>query len=287
MNGPYRGAAGAGLIPAQQTSDDARLDLARGLAPVRGPSRALPPEIYPVGPYWRAEESNFGKSVDIGLDSQATLLQLPGFTSRQTPTVSVIVGYTIPTDTSANTVAFPVARVTAGAGGASIQFDMDVPIGGACFNIPASTIEIAVFHPTMPVDVTLGVPGAPIIRAHAFLGVTGSMSRPGTSNPARRTIFVTSLAANGGTAFVPIPRLATSFQVGVRGTPSASLLANLQISQSASPTNNVPTNQNFGINAPNAVAGAIPLASGAQSLVITNNDPNSAQSPTIIFYLSI
>lgn len=287
MNAPRRVVAGPGLIPAQQTSDDARLDIAKGLPSFQGPSRALPPEIFPVGPYWRSEEKNFGSMVDVALDSQATLLQLPGFTSRQTPTVSVIVGYTVPTESSANQVAFPVARVTVGSGGTSFVFDMDVPIGGACFNVPASSIEVAVFHPTMPAEVTLGVPGVPVIRAHAWLGVTGGMSRPSNANPPRRTVFVTSLAANGSTAFVPIPRLATSYQIGVRGNPSASLLANLTVSQSVSPTNNVPVYQNLGINAPNTVSGAIPLSLGAQSLVIQNNDPNTAQSPTIIFYLAI
>jgi len=272
------------MRPGQQTTLEANTDIAHGFAPYRGASGALPPIVRTAGPFYRVDETNYGKALPCSLNQEVGLLQAQAYTSSECPTCSVLIGYT-KLNRLEDSYAFPVARVKMGVAGHAVEFFCDVPIGGTILNLPASMVEVSVMHPSIPVAIVAGTNPAAEIRAWAMLGVHGGVGRPGSSNPARLTVFVATIISNA-TQIVQIPPLAQSYQLGVRTDPA--FIGGLQVSQSASPVNNIPL---FTNNVPagqpsNTVGGAIPIVDGAQALFIKNNDPANDQAPTVVFYLS-
>lgn len=272
------------MRPGQQTTLEANTDIAHGLPPLEGPRGVLPPQVRAVGPFYRVDETNYGKSMEVTLNGETGLLQAQAYTSSDTPTCSVLIGYG-KANPRANTYAFPIARVKMGVAGHAVEFFCDVPLGGTILNLPASMVEVSVIHPEMPVDVAQGVAPADVIRAWAMLGVHGGVGRPGSSNPARLTTHVAPIDPLAFSQAIPIPPLAQSFQLGCRSDPAD--LVNLRVSQSLSPINNVPIfrNQSPAGQPPNTVGGAIPIADGAQSLFLENTGATIIR-PAVIFYLS-
>jgi hypothetical protein len=274
-----------GLVRQQPESVSILTDIGRGLEVARlGPEQADAPVVRLAGPFHSAEDSKFGHRWPVVLGTQRGILQIEAKTAKETSACGLVVGFDAPV---ADEYAFPFARIMWGVAGGSDILECDLLPGGIPLNMPATGVRVDVFHPIMDPGIVGALVGAPSIDAFAFLDVHGGLCRPGTSNPLRRTIYVTQIVGGGGTDLIPIPRYSVAFQLGGRNVGFPGQLANVQAQQSASSQTFVPLFMTQGINSPsNVVGGAIPIAGGARGLRILNNDALPID-PVVIFYLSL
>jgi hypothetical protein len=298
MSGPYMRRAAqlvedlGGTPREQPTSLDVRSDIARGLNLPRGggPETAFPQRVRPVGPFGDAEDTKFGRRDSVLAETSKTILQIEGNGAKETAACGLVIGYLL--DPNQQTYAFPFAEVMFGVAGGSVSLTCDVMLGGGVMNMPSTSVRVTIFHPLVDPDIANGAAIAPIIQVFAFLDVHGGLSRPGTSNPLRRTIFYPTLTPApgvGSIAQLPIPDGASSFQIGSR-VPLAPLvggypLADLNVVQGAVPLANSPVYQQSA-GAGNIVGGAIPIASGARVLRLENTNALLSVKPVVIYYLS-
>lgn len=279
-----------GLLPEQPSTLGLLGAMAAGLNP-RGPYGVHPPYVMPVGPFHGTPDTQFGRTIPLEAGKSDTLIMAEGYTAMETSACGLVLGYTWNQGGGDDDkYALPVARVKVGVAGGYIDFECDLLHGGVPLNFPAHSVTVTASHPIVDASIVGGAAPIPLISVYAILAVHGGLGRPGASNPLRRTLYGASLIQNA-TSIFPVPRLATSFQVGLMGTGaggggSAANLAALSIRQSGGITNLIPLFDSQGINGPNVASGQIPIAHGARSIQVTNTGAQALQ-PVVIFYLSL